>query len=62
MAIVERKNEIEGKRKKGKRKKRIEIKKGEEKNENFGKFKPAKAPLGPNASDAFFLSYNTYNT
>jgi hypothetical protein len=57
-----RKNEIKGKTKEGKTKNKIEVKKGEEKNENFGKFKPSKAPFGPNASDAFFLSYNRYNT
>jgi hypothetical protein len=49
----EKKNEIKGKTKEGKRKNRIEIKKGEEKNESFGKFKPSKAPFGPNAGDAF---------
>jgi hypothetical protein len=37
----------------------MEIKKGEEKNENFGKFKPSKVFLGLNVGDAFFLSYNT---
>jgi hypothetical protein len=51
---------VKKKRKKYKeREKKIEIKKGEEKNENFGKFKPCKVFLGLNVGDAFFLSYNT---
>jgi hypothetical protein len=44
------------------RKKNEGQKKGERKKEKLRKLKPSKAPLGPNANDAFFVSYNACNT